>query len=154
MSASTTDDAVVPRRGARPASYVLDQQVGFVLRQASQRHTSIFASLMVGDLTSTQWAALSKLHEVGPSSQNQLGRLTAMDVATVKGVVDRLVNRGLVATEPDPADGRRLLVALTDEGRALVEEAMPIAWRITEETLKPLSEKERKLFLVLLSRLT
>lgn len=148
------DDTVITRRSAKAPPYVLDRQVGFVLRQASQRHTAIFASLMVGDLTATQWAALSKLHEVGPSSQNQLGRLTAMDVATVKGVVDRLVNRGLLATQPDPADGRRLLVALTDKGRALAEEAMPVACRITEETLKPLSESERKLFLDLLSRLT
>lgn len=148
------DDTVITRRNAKAAPYVLDQQAGFLLRQSNQRHTAIFAKLMIGDLTPTQWAALSKLREVGPSSQNQLGRLTAMDVATVKGVVDRLVNRGLVGTEPDPADGRRLLVTLTDEGRALAEEAMSVARRITEETLKPLSEKERKLFLELLSRLT
>ena len=70
--------------------YRLDEQVGFVLRQAQQRHTTLFSELMIEDLTPTQWAALAKLAERGPQSQNQLGRLTAMDAATIKGVIERL----------------------------------------------------------------
>ncbi len=63
--------------------YVLDEQIGFVLRQVNQRHTSIFASRIGCDVTPTQWAALTKLREIGPTSQNELGRTTAMDVATI-----------------------------------------------------------------------
>jgi DNA-binding MarR family transcriptional regulator len=135
-------------------SYVLDTQVGFVLRQAQQRHTTIFASLMIEGLTPTQWAALAKLKENGPSSQNLLGRLTAMDAATIKGVIDRLTKRGFTVTKPDPADGRRLLVALTGAGAALYDQAKPIAEQITEETLEPLDERERAEFIALLGRLT
>src|SRR5262245_432885 len=87
-------------RLAKPA-YVLDEQVGFILRQVWQRHTAIFARDIGTNLTPTQWAALSKLAETGPCSQNQLGRLTAMDVATIKGVIDRLTARGLTETSPD-----------------------------------------------------
>ena len=141
-------------RDQEEASYVLDAQVGFVLRQAQQRHTTIFASLMIEGLTPTQWAALAKLREVGPSSQNLLGRLTAMDAATIKGVIDRLTKRGFTATNPDPADGRRLLVALTEDGEAVYARAKPLAEQITEETLKPLSAEERRAFVVLLGRLT
>ena len=65
--------------------YVLDDQAGFLMRIAMQRHTSIFASRMVADLTQTQFAALAKLHEVGPCSQNHLGRLIYLDAATIKG---------------------------------------------------------------------
>ncbi|HLW93132.1 MAG TPA: MarR family transcriptional regulator [Roseiarcus sp.] len=135
------------------ADYVLDAQVGFVLRQAQQRHTTIFASLMIEDLTPTQWAALAKLNEIGPSSQNLLGRLTAMDAATIKGVIDRLTKRGYTTAKPDPADGRRLLVALTGEGASLYARAKPIAEQITEETLAPLNERERAQFIALLGRL-
>src|SRR5262249_56545486 len=91
-------------RLAKPA-YVLDEQVGFILRQVWQRHTAIFARDIGTNLTPTQWASLSKLAETGPCSQNQLGRLTAMDVATIKGVIDRLTARGLTETHPDPEDG-------------------------------------------------
>ena len=103
--------SVSPKRTAKPArpSYVLDEQIGFILRQVWQRHATIFAREIGINLTPTQWAALAKLTETGPCSQNLLGRLTAMDVATIKGVIDRLTARGLTETSPDPEDGRRLL---------------------------------------------
>src|SRR5713101_2358686 len=98
---------------ARRARYVLDEQVGFLLRVAMQRHTAIFMSRMIEDLTQTQFAALAKLHAVGPCSQNQLGRLIYLDAATTKGVVARPEARRLVAVCPDPHDGRRRAIALT-----------------------------------------
>lgn len=150
---SAKPETRVRRRRPKASPYVLDTQVGFVLRQVMQRHTTIFGARMGEDITSTQWAALAKLFEKGPCSQNLLGRLTAMDAATIKGVVDRLVKRGLVETRPDPEDGRRLVVALTPEGAALTERSMPLAYAITEETLAPLDDAEQDQFLALLSRL-
>jgi DNA-binding MarR family transcriptional regulator len=133
--------------------YHLDEQVGFILRQVGQRHTTIFAAGIGAEVTPTQWAALAKLFEAGPLSQNLLGRQTAMDAATIKGVVDRLARRGLVETGPDREDGRRLLVALTAAGTELVERTEPLAARITEETLLPLTQDERDVLLGLLRRL-
>jgi MarR family transcriptional regulator, lower aerobic nicotinate degradation pathway regulator len=143
-----------PAEGPRAEEYILDEQIGFVLRLTQQRHTTIFASLMIEGLTPTQWAALAKLKEIGPSSQNLLGRLTAMDGATIKGVIDRLTKRGFTSTKPDPADGRRLLVALTGRGEALYERAKLIARHITEQTLAPLNASERAELLALLAKLT
>lgn len=145
----------VPKRntkGPKP-SYVLDDQIGFILRQVWQRHATIFAKEIGINLTPTQWAALAKLTETGPCSQNQLGRLTAMDVATIKGVIDRLTARGLTETRSDPQDGRRLLVSLTRAGQAMAEKAAPNALAITRETLAPLDAKERETFVALLSKL-
>ncbi len=81
-----------PKRSVKPSkpSYILDEQIGFILRQVWQRHATIFARDIGINLTPTQWAAMAKLTETGPCSQNLLGRLTAMDVATIKGVIDRL----------------------------------------------------------------
>jgi DNA-binding MarR family transcriptional regulator len=134
-------------------SYVLDEQIGFILRQVSQRHAMIFARDIGADLTSTQWAALSKLAETGPCSQNQLGRLTAMDVATIKGVIDRLTARGLTETSADPEDGRRLRVSLTRAGQQLTEKVAANALAISKETLAPLDPRERELFVALLEKL-
>src|ERR1700756_5482506 len=111
----------------KPPLYVLDEQIGFILRQVWQRHAAIFARDIAINLTPTQWAALAKLSETGPCSQNQLGRLTAMDVATIKGVIDRLTVRGLTENSPDPEDGRRLLVSLSRAGAQLAEKAAPNA---------------------------
>ena len=147
--------AVSPKRSVKPSrfSYVLDEQIGFILRQVSQRHAMIFARDIGADLTSTQWAALSKLAETGPCSQNQLGRLTAMDVATIKGVIDRLTARGLTVTSADPLDGRRLRVSLTRAGQQLAEKVAANALAISRETLSPLDARERELFVTMLEKL-
>ena len=133
--------------------YKLDEQVGFMLRKASQRHLAIFAE-HIADLTPTQFAALAKLYELGRVSQNQLGRNTAMDAATIKGVVDRLRKRGLVKTTPDLQDRRRLFVEPTGLGCETFENHVASAHHITERTLETLSPKERQRFLELLEKLT
>lgn len=133
--------------------YRVDQQIGFFLRQANQRHVSIFSGRMGDRLTTTQWAALSKLRDIQPTSQNQLGRETAMDVATIKGVVDRLVARDLVKSAPDPNDGRRLILSLTAEGDAALVRNLPIAHAVTEETLSPLTSGERMILIELLTKI-
>ena len=135
-----------------PDEYRLQDQIGFVLRKAHQRHLAIFA-LRIADLTPPQFAALAKLADVGETSQNQLGSLIAMDAATVKGVIDRLKARGLVDLTKHDADKRRLMVSLTTEGRATVDRLIPLAQQITAETLAPLSRKEAATLLKLLSRI-
>jgi len=135
-------------------AYRVDQQVGFYLRQANQRHVSIFSSMMGDRLTTTQWAALVKLKEIEPCSQNQLGRDTAMDVATIKGVIDRLVARDFVATAADPNDGRRLVLSVTEEGFAAIARNIDTARAVTEETLSPLTSAERMMLIELLLKIS
>ena len=132
--------------------YRLHEQVGFILRKANQRHIAIFAK-HIGDLTPPQFAALARLAEIGEASQNQLGTMVAMDAATIKGVIDRLKARGLVVLSAHKEDRRRLVVRLSDEGRALIEKRLPLAERITAETLAPLNARETATFLKFLARL-
>lgn len=149
MSAEAGERSIV--EAAPEPSYSLDDQIGFLLRKAHQRHVAIFASRI--DLTPPQFAALARLHQVGPTSQNQLGMLIAMDAATVKGVIDRLGARGLVELKRHEEDRRRLMVSLTPEGRAAVERLLPVAREITQETLSPLSERDAAALLKLLARI-
>lgn len=136
-----------------PKTYVLEDQIGHVLRKVSQRHTSIFAEVMQVDLTPTRFAAMVKLLESGPLSQNELGRLTAMDIATIKGVVDRLRVRKLVESNKDPNDARRQLISLTRKGETLILAAIPDALEVTKQTVDPLTKTEAKELLKLLNKL-
>ncbi len=135
-----------------PPIYQLDAQIGFILRRVSQRHLSIFSDL-IADLTPTQFAVLAKLHERGALSQNALGRETAMDAATIKGVVDRMVKRGLLQTRRDDQDKRRMIVDLSPDGRALYLGQEPLAATISQQTLAPLEVEEQQVLLQLLGRL-
>lgn len=146
-------NTATPPPQADPDEYHLEDQIGFVLRKASQRHIAIFAR-HIGELTPPQFAALAKLHEVGDTSQNQLGTLIAMDAATIKGVIDRLKARDLVDLAKHEEDKRRLVVSLTGEGRALVTRLLPLAHRITEETSTPLTQREIVTLMRLLAKMT
>lgn len=135
------------------APYLLEEQIGFILRQVGQRHSELFFRLFGDSLTAMQWAAMIKLYEQGEVSQNLLGRLTAMDAATIKGVVDRLVKRELVERYWSSVDIRRRVVKLTPAGRAHVEQALPMAREVTEQTLAPLNAAERQKLTTLLRKL-
>lgn len=135
-------------------AYCLEAQVGFRIRKVHQRATEIFNAVMGGfDLTPTQFAVLAKLDDLGHVSQNQLGRLVAMDPATIFGVVGRLMKRGLVAQRLDPDDARLTLIELTAAGRDVVGRAKAIGAEVSRRTLAPLSEAEAQTLLALLARL-
>jgi DNA-binding MarR family transcriptional regulator len=138
-------------RGRRRPAYLLDDQIGFILRQAYQRNSVVFGDLFGDQLT--PWAAIAKLSEVGGCSQNHLGRLIAMDAATIKGVVDRLMRRGLVESAPSATDRRRLLVSLTAGGRKAFEQGLARAFEVSARTLAPLKANEQAVLLRLLKRL-
>ena len=140
--------------GGAGVGYVLDEQVGFLMRRAQQRHIAIFQRIMGDDgPTPTQFAAMSKLSGGEEISQNQLGRMTAMDPATIKGVIARLEERGMVERRPDPDDQRRVRVRLTPMGLDAIPGLIEKARAITAATLSPLSREEAERLLGLLARL-
>ena len=130
-------DATIP--------YALDAQVGYLLRLASQRHSVLFQIHVPDGITPTQFSALIRIAEAGAVSQNQLGRLAAMDVATIKG---------LAKSHADPVDKRRMMIALTPQGIALIDALKDAGTTITDATLAPLSAEERNTFLELLKKLS
>ena len=134
-------------------AYRLDDQVGFILRLVQQRHAAIFAGAFGEDLTAMQWAALARLADLGECSQNHLGRLVAMDVATIKGVVERLGRRGYVESRPDAGDRRRLILSLTEAGAKAYRACEATALEVTEATLAPLSGLERRTLLDLMEKI-
>ena len=138
----------------RAAAYVLEEQVGFLLRCAHQRATEDFNAVMGRfAVTPTQFAALAKLDDLGSVSQNQLGRLTRMDPATVSGVVGRLIARGLVRQSADAHDARLVLLALTPPGRAAVRDMKSAAAEVSRRTLEPLKPGEAEALLQTLAKI-
>lgn len=139
--------------GGEGAAYRLDEQVGFLMRVANQRHTALFAARMIEGLTPPQFATLAKLREIGACSQNHLGRLIHLDAATIKGVVDRLQARDLLVITDDPLDRRRRAVDLSARGREVVDAAILVAGEISAATLEPLTATEREQAMRLLRKL-
>ncbi|MAL80479.1 MAG: MarR family transcriptional regulator [Sneathiella sp.] len=135
--------------------YHVEVHIGHLLRRAHQRASAIFQSHMgYEQITPTQFAALTKLRDEGELSQNHLGRLTAMDPATIQGVIRRLIDRGLIETRPDESDRRRMLLRLTEEGQRMTAQLIPHGFDITDDTLEPLTEDEKEEIVRLLRKIS
>jgi DNA-binding MarR family transcriptional regulator len=146
-----------PKPASSPASsrpYRIEEQIGYLLRCAHQRASSIFQTT-IGDptITPTQYCSMVKLNEYRELSQNHLGRLVGMDKATMQGVVRRLKERQFVDSRPHPGDARRTLLSLTTEGQKLINKLLINGPAVSRETLKPLSQQEQRALLELLSKM-
>jgi MarR family transcriptional regulator, lower aerobic nicotinate degradation pathway regulator len=130
--------------------YKLDMQIGFRLRVALQQHTDIFFKTMEFGLTQAQFAAMARLYETGPCSQNQLGRLAALDSASIVGVVSRLKARKFISTRKSVDDRRRVIVELTPAGRQTVRKAVRLGQKANAQTLSVLTASQQRQLIELL----
>lgn len=142
------------RSAADLGDYVLEQQIGFLLRRAHQHASRIFQGHMLAvELTPPQFSTLLKLYELGSVSQNRLGRLIDTDPATMQGISRRLCERGHVVRVQDPLHRRRVCLELTEQGRSTIEQALPLARRVTADSLQKLSAREGQQLAALLHKL-
>ena len=147
-------DSQSDRMTAPLDGFAVEDHVGFLLRRAHQRHVALFfAGMPNGELTPTQFTALFKTVELGRVTQNHLGRLAAMDPATVQGVVRRLIARGLMQRGRDPMDRRMVVLEATETGIAVIARVMSCARHSHEAALAPLTPDERARFMAMLRKM-
>ncbi|MFF4589762.1 MarR family winged helix-turn-helix transcriptional regulator [Streptomyces sp. NPDC000345] len=72
------------------------------------------------DLESAAYGLLVRLEECGRQRATELAAYIGVGKATMSRQLRALEQLGLIAREPDPADGRAWLVDLTEEGRSRV----------------------------------
>lgn len=145
----TTPPTAVPQE-----PYDVTSQVGHLLRRAFQRHTALFQQeIPAGRLTAAQFAALCAARDLGACSLSDLMQKTAIDHATIRGIVERLASRALVSVEGDRNDGRKRVIALTPAGHALLDATVPLARGVTEQTFGDLNPAERVALVFLLRKM-
>jgi len=113
-----------PRSAGRPAGAAVAElspvdglaQLSFLIHRMLERRAAEH------DLSMIQTRLLGVLRDRQPSI-NELGRLLGLDKSSVSGLVERAERRGLVSRAPSPADGRAVVVSLSDDGRSLVARA-------------------------------
>jgi DNA-binding MarR family transcriptional regulator len=99
------DAGTSAQAGEAAREYVFSQQVGHLLRRAYQRHVAVFQQEIPDSrLTGAQFCVMCALRDHGAISMSEIGRVTAIDQATVRGIVERLKARELVTTSADDVD--------------------------------------------------
>ncbi len=136
------------------AAYDFSEQVGHLLRKAYQRHMAIFQqNIGNSQLTAVQFITLCAVRDHGPSSLSELIKATAVDQATIRGIVERLQARDLVTLKPAEQDKRKVIVSLTETGMQLVHETAPHALQVSELTMSRLNPAERVALLYVLRKM-
>jgi DNA-binding MarR family transcriptional regulator len=126
--ADEVDRIVAAWRRERPDLDVGPLQVlSRVTRLARHLDRARGAAFAAHGLEVWEFDVLAALRRSGPPYEVSPGQLTAETLVTsgtMTNRIDRLEARSLVRRGPDPADGRGVLVRLTDSGREVVDTAL------------------------------
>jgi DNA-binding MarR family transcriptional regulator len=132
----------------------LDEHIGVALRRAYQHAVAnLTVRIAPFGLSPMQFSVLVRLRDIGPFTQNSLGRSIYMQPANIRELVGRLEARGLVRRDPDPADRRAVVVSITPAGLELLDAARAEADAANTGTLEALEPAEREQLFALLRRL-
>jgi DNA-binding MarR family transcriptional regulator len=93
-------------------------------------------------LTALQYTALTVLERHSDLTSAHLARRSFVTGQSMADMVTALLDRGLIERHRDPADRRRLVIALTGRGAALLDEMRPRVADLEQEVLVRLSEDE------------
>ena len=109
--------------------------------------------LRAHDVEMWDYAVLSALETGAAPTQSELALAVHRDKTRLIPILDRLESRNLVTRTPDPADRRNRVVALTDEGRAVLTACRAEIRAMEADFLASVPPAERRTFLEVLDRL-
>ena len=102
------------------AERVTAEQLAISLREAIMRlNRRLRQARAVGDLTFSQLSALTSLQLAGALTPRELADVERVQPPTMTKIVGKLEERGLVARTPHPTDRRQVILAATEQGRAV-----------------------------------
>lgn len=88
------------------------------------------------------YSVLFTLQREGPQRMTAISRHLGVGKPTLSRQLSTLEERGFIAKKADPADGRALVVSLTEQGRARLESAQKDRSERYLHMLQPWSEEE------------
>ncbi|MCP2627400.1 MarR family winged helix-turn-helix transcriptional regulator [Mycolicibacterium smegmatis] len=130
-----------------PRATGLASIAGYLLRRAQQVHNALWSQMVVGDLTSPQYAVLAALASFPDIPQQQVAQLASLDKSSAADVVNRLVARSWISRERDPDDGRRYVLTLTSAAAIALSAITPSVEEVQAALLRPLEAGRRRLLI-------
>lgn len=115
---------------------------GFILERTARKMKQAFQRLlkeMEAGITADQWVVLDTLRKGDGLSQFEIAELVYKDPPTLTRIIDLLCSKDLVRRETHADDRRRMRVFLTDAGRRLIAELLPVVRSFREQGWNDLS---------------
>jgi DNA-binding MarR family transcriptional regulator len=120
------------------------QQVAAELRPAlSLLYRRMRQTRVAGDLTLPESSALGKLDRHGPATGAELAKLEQISPQSMGATLQSLEAKALITRAPDPGDGRRVVLSLTEAGRGIVQSKRTARTEQLTRALATLTPQER-----------
>lgn len=120
----------------------IKDSLGYVITNTGRRLTQqLTLQFQPFGITSEQWAVLHWLTEEDGISQRELSRRTEKDPTNVTRILDQLEKKGWVRRGTNGEDRRSFLIYVTESGRELSQELVPIEAQFTRNLVQSLGEE-------------
>ena len=106
---------MTPGPDVQEVAGALRVSVGLLLRRLRQTRTD-------GELTLPESSALTRLDRAGPATASELAKLEQISPQSIGATLGALEAKGLIERRPDPGDGRRAVLSVTDAGSRLLRD--------------------------------
>lgn len=133
----------------------LDESLGFLINHAGRRISQLLTHHYQSfDITTEQWVVLNRLAEQDGISQKELSLRAEKDQTNVTRILDHLQRKGFIERRSNPLDRRSFLAFITDKGRELNQQLIPIEEQVIQSILRGVTEEELNGFTKVLVHIT
>mgnify|MGYP001479358816 CR=1 FL=1 len=140
----------------KEASLKFHMSMGMLVNSAHRAMTKRFVqnSMDSGlDISLDQWMVLVPLWQLESASQKELGEMCLKDKTTITRIIDALEQKNLVVRIEDQIDHRIKRVVLTNAGKQLFLDVLPIMEKTREEVRGNIPKKDIDTFKSVLSKI-
>ena len=128
-----------------PAILKLDRFLPYILSKVSNNISRIIAETYKNKfaLSVTEWRIMAVLGELPGSSADEVSFRTQVEKSLISRALQKLLKRELVSRQVDEKDRRRHNLALTEAGKDIYNEIVPVSYEYESLLLECLSDDER-----------
>ena len=141
---------------SKEASLKFNINLGMLIQSAQNAMTKRFVQNVLNsglDISMDQWIVLGPIWQLESPSQKDLGEICLRDKPTITRIIDSLEEKSLVVRVSDQIDHRIKRVILTNAGKQLFYDVLPIMEKTREEVRGQISEEEIEIFKNVLSKI-
>lgn len=132
----------------------LDDCIAFITNKSAKKLADEFnRRLQENGTTRVQWIALFYIGKAGEISQKELSDYMDIKESSMVRLIDRMEKEELVERRKDSEDRRITKIILTDKGKFLKEDLMPIGQEFQNTVIKGISKENLEIFKEVLQRM-
>jgi len=137
-------------------SLKLNINMGMLINSAQRAMTKRFVQNATEtglDISLDQWIVLGPIWQLESASQKELGEICLKDKTNITRIIDALEEKNLVVRIEDQIDHRIKRVVLTNAGKQLFFDVLPIMEKTREEVRKDIPDQDIDTFKIVLSKI-